>query len=79
MGFLVSACGTHHFLQRATYIGIEMAVFPPLRVSVRTMAPKVLVIWRRPWFTCWDDKENASLNPLAVIEWKVSRGQKGGR
>lgn len=79
MGYLVCACGRHHFLQHPTQIGIEMAVAQPSRVGARPTAPKDLVIWRRPWSTCWDDNENAALAPLAVIEWKVSRGRKGGR
>ncbi len=79
MGYLVDACGRHHFLKHATQIGIEMSVAQPSRVGVRPTAPKDLVIWRRPWSTCWDNDENAALAPLAVIEWKVSRGRKGGR
>jgi len=79
MGYRVAACGKHHFLAHPPRIGVEMAVAQPSRVGVRPTAPKDLVIWRRPWSTCWDDDENAALAPLAVIEWKVSRGRKGGR
>lgn len=71
MGYLVGACGRHHFLQHPTQIGIEMAVAQPSRVGVRPTAPKDLVIWRWPWSTCWDDEENAAHAPLAVIEWRV--------
>lgn len=78
MGYLVSACGNHHFLQHPPQIGIEMSVRQPSRVGTRPTAPKDLVIWRKPWSTCWDDTERAVLAPLAVIEWKVTRGSKGG-
>jgi len=79
MGYLVRACGKHHFLKHATQIGIEMSVAQPSREGVRRTAPKDLVIWRRPWSACWDDDENAAVAPLAVIKWKVSRGRKSGR
>ena len=68
MGYLIDACGKRHFLQHATQIGIEMSVAQPSRAGVRPTAPKDLVIWRRPWSTCWDDDENAPLAPLAVLD-----------
>ena len=79
MGYLVDACGTHHFLQHATQIGIEMPVAKPPKVGKRRSAPKDLVIWHENWPKVWDSQWNPSLTPLAVIEWKVSRGKKGGK
>ena len=79
MGYLVPACGKHPFLQHPTQIGVEMSVRQPSRVGARPTAPKDLVIWRERWPRLWDDEEKAVLAPLAVLEWKVSRGAKGGR
>lgn len=79
MGHLVPACGNRHFLKHATQIGIEMPVGKPRSVGVNKSLPKDLVIWREPWATCWDRDWKPSMAPLAVIEWKVSRGTKGGQ
>ncbi len=78
MGYLVDACGTHHFLQHPTQVGIEMPVAKPSEVGKRRSAPKDLVVWHEKWPKVWDSQWNPSLTPLAVIEWKVSRGKKGG-
>lgn len=79
MGYLVGACGDHHFLKRPTQIGIEMPVGKPRGVGVNKSLPKDLVIWRKPGVTCWDDDWCPKTAPLAVIEWKTSRGTKGGQ
>lgn len=78
MGYLVNACGEHHFLQHASQIGIEMAIAKPPTVGIKKTVPKDLVIWSEPWPKVWDSNWNACLTPLAVIEWKVSRGKLGG-
>lgn len=79
MGYLVEACGPHHFLKHPTQIGIEMAVAKPPRVGARPTAPKDLVIWQEKWPKIWSQRWEALLTPLAVIEWKVSRGRLGGK
>ncbi len=79
MGYLVDACGTHHFLQHPTQIGIEMPVAKPPDVGKRRSAPKDLVIWHNKWPKVWDAQWNPAMTPIAVIEWKVSRGKKGGK
>lgn len=79
MGHLVPACSDRHFLKHATQIGIEMPVGKPHRVGVNKSLPKDLVMWREPWTTCWDKDWKPSMAPLAVIEWKASRGKKGGQ
>jgi hypothetical protein len=78
MGYLVPACSDQHFLKHPTQIGIEMAVGKPRRIGTNRSLPKDLVIWRKPWTTCWDENWRPSQAPLAVIEWKTSRGSKGG-
>jgi hypothetical protein len=57
---------------------MEMAVGKPRRIGTNRSLPKDLVIWRKPWATCWDENWRPSQAPLAVIEWKTSRGSKGG-
>ena len=79
MGHLVAACGDHHFLKHPTQIGVEMPVGKPRRIGVKKSLPKDLVIWRKPWTTCWDKDWEPSMAPLAVIEWKTTRGTKGGQ
>lgn len=79
MGHLVAACGGHHFLKHPTQISIEMPVGKPGKVGIKKSLPKDVVIWREPWTTCWDKDWNPSTPPIAVIEWKVTHGAKGGQ
>lgn len=81
MGYLVEACFTRQvsFLKHPTQISIEMPIGKPHGVGLKKSLPKDLVIWRTPWATCWDEDWNPSVAPLGVIEWKVSRGSKGGK
>jgi hypothetical protein len=81
MGYLVDACYTKRvpFLKHPTQISIEMPIGKPDTVGIKKSLSKDLVIWRKPWASCWDKDWSPSLAPLAVIEWKVSRGSKGGK
>ncbi len=81
MGYLVEACIKKEcrFLKHPTQISIEMPVGKPRGLGVKKSLSKDLVIWREPWATCWDTDWNPSFPPLAVIEWKVTRGSKGGQ
>lgn len=81
MGYLIDACikNTCRFLKHPTQISVEMPIGKPRGVGIKKSLSKDLVIWREPWTNCWDTEWNPSLSPLAVIEWKVTRGPKGGQ
>jgi hypothetical protein len=81
MGYLIDACikKNYPFLTHPTQIGIEMPVGKPRRLGTRKSLSKDLVIWRDPWTNCWGPGWNPTRSPLAVIEWKVTRGSKGGK
>jgi hypothetical protein len=81
MGYLIDACIKQkcRFLKHPTQITIEMPIGKPRGVGIKKSLSKDLVIWREPWTTCWDKDWRPTFKPLAVIEWKVRRGSKGGK
>ncbi len=71
-GFLMARCSPRSFLKHPTQIGIEVGVAQPKgKGFLRPAARKDLVIWPRPWMSCWDDKYDPTNHPMAVLEWKV--------
>jgi hypothetical protein len=69
-GFLVPRCSPRSPLKHATQIGIEVGVAQPKRF-LRKAARKDLVIWPKPWMSCWDESWEPTNHPIAVLEWKV--------
>lgn len=71
-GFLMTRCSQKSFLKHPTQIGIEVGVAQPKgKGFLRPAARKDLVIWPKPWMSCWDDKYRPTNHPMAVLEWKV--------
>lgn len=71
-GFLMARCSPGSVLKHATQIGIEVGVAQPKEKRFsRPAARKDLVIWPKPWMSCWDNKFQPANHPLAVLEWKV--------
>jgi hypothetical protein len=75
MGYLVAACSPGRLLEHPTQIGIEVAVKQPPGVGEKKTAHKDVVIWPKPFMSCWNQNGdwNAVHTPLAVIEWKIHR------
>ena len=69
-GFLMERCSPRSFLKHRTQIGIEVGV-AQTRGFPRPAARKDLVIWPKPWMSCWDDKFRPANHPIAVLEWKL--------
>jgi hypothetical protein len=76
-GFLMARCSSSSFLEHPTQIGIEVGVAQPKgKRFLRPAARKDLVIWPKPWMSCWNDKFEPSNHPMAVLEWKVKLNAK---
>ena len=69
-GFLLKRCSPKLPLKHATQIGIEVGVAQPKRF-LRKAARKDLVIWPKPWMSCWNSSWEPTNHPIAVLEWKV--------
>jgi hypothetical protein len=69
-GFLVQRCSVRSILTHPTQIGIEVGVAQP-KGFLRAAARKDLVIWPKPWMSCWDSSWKPANHPIAVLEWKV--------
>lgn len=69
-GFLMARCSPRSFLKHPTQIGIEVGVAQP-KGFLRPAARKDLVIWPKPWMSCWSQSWQAENHPIAVLEWKV--------
>jgi hypothetical protein len=69
-GFLMARCSPKGPLKHPTQIGIEVGVAQPIGFSSKA-ARKDLVIWPKPWMSCWDDKYDPANHPMAVLEWKI--------
>ena len=71
-GFLMARCSPRSFLKHPTQIGIEVGVAQPKGSGfLRPAARKDLVIWPKPWMSCWNASWEAENHPIAVLEWKV--------
>jgi hypothetical protein len=72
-GFLMKKCSPSSILAHPTQIGIEVGVAQPRNLFKRGAARKDLVIWPKPWMSCWNEKFEPVHFPMAVLEWKVVR------
>ena len=57
-------------LECASQIGIECAV-PQVTTVGKHQVCKDLVIWPRPRMTVWDQRQEPTRSPSAIMEWKV--------
>ena len=78
-GFLLAHCRESSWLRHPTQIGIEVGVAQPPGVATKAAARKDLVIWPKPWMSCWDSSWRPVNQPAAIMEWKVVRGPATGR
>jgi len=53
-----------------TRIMIEGAV-PQLKTLGKELVCKDIVIWEKPYMTCWNKGQKLTNYPLAIMEWKV--------
>ena len=79
-GFLLARCPASTFLYHPTQVGIEVGVKWPPGIGVKNSSRKDIVIWPKPWMSCWKEvngKYRPFYAPTVVMEWKVVRaGQK---
>jgi hypothetical protein len=72
--YLVKEIKPNSILFDSGQIGIEVAV-PQInstdeRNKQKTQVRKDLVIWGKPFMTCWDEKKNPTNCPISILEWK---------
>jgi hypothetical protein len=78
-GFLLPRVSPGTILSDATQIAMNVSV-PQIRnqrnlsgkVRAHTNVFKDLVIWPKPWMTCWSGDACPTEVPLAILEWKFN-------
>ena len=72
-GYLIPRCQAGSLLHHPTQIGIEVGVAQPPGIGIKAAARKDLVIWPRPWMSCYDNTWRPVHYPTVVMEWKTLR------
>lgn len=77
-GALLTQVDPDGVLHSPSQVGLEVPI-PQVTVgnedstNKKDQVCKDLVIWPSPRMTCWDDDQNPTVPPVAVIEWKFDR------
>lgn len=77
-GALVEQVDSKGILRDSRQIGLEVPV-PQVTLNDEDSADKKnqvckdVVIWPEPCMTCWDESQNPTIPPMAIIEWKFDR------
>lgn len=77
-GALVDQVGPQGFLNDPRQIGLEVPI-PQVTVgdenstNKKDQVCKDVIIWPEPRMTCWDERQQPTIPPVAVVEWKFNR------
>jgi hypothetical protein len=71
LGFLIRRCDPSGPLKDPTQIGMDVAVRQHPGPRRKRLVCKDLVIWPSPAGNCFSESGKPTLNPLAILEWKV--------
>ena len=77
-GALIEQVDTSGVISSSRQIGLEVPV-PQVTLddeggsNKKNQVCKDLVIWPKARMTCWDDNQNPTVPPMAIVEWKFDR------
>lgn len=77
-GALVEQTNTDDVLSDTRQVGLEVPV-PQVTVgdegsaNKKNQVCKDVVIWPEPRMTCWDENQDPTVSPMAIVEWKFGQ------
>ena len=60
-------------------LGIEIAVPQLNKPGSKSQVNKDLVIWPKPYMTCWDSSGEPTQTPASILEWKANTSKMSAR
>jgi len=77
-GALLDHINADNSLRDARQVGLEVPVPQVIMdgedsANKKNQVCKDVVIWPEPRMTCWDENQNPTNSPIAIIEWKFDR------